>query len=67
MTLDIRLATYRELYYGAGDQTRDDVGAPLDELLRELRARGYEITGGDRLANLETAVVKYLVESGNAI
>lgn len=67
MTLDRRLETYREIYDAANDSTRNDIDDAIEDLRKNLFLMGYAAAMDDRLENLVTAVVKYLVESGNAL
>ena len=38
-----------------------------DRLMKRLHQHGYDTPGNDLFENVVTAVVKYLVEAGNAL
>ena len=67
MTLYRKLETYREIYNEATDQDRAAVDEAVGRLVISLADYGFDVPHDDRLENVVTAVVKYLVESGNAI
>lgn len=67
MSLDPKLQTYREIYYESSASTQNDIDVVFDIIQAELRHRGYHLAVDDGAENLVTALVKYLVESGNAI
>ena len=67
MSLDRSLETYRELYYDAADLDRDAIDDAFEAAYKVLQRHGFTLSGTDLSENLVTAIVKYVVESGNAI
>ena len=67
MTLDRKLDAYREIYDGANDIDRDAIDEAFDAAFKVLKKYGYHVPGDDRSENVVTAIVKYLVESRNAL
>lgn len=67
MSLDRGLETYREIYRHTDDRTTNEIDSLFDDLQSSMYGLGYKTAQDDRAENLLTAIVKYLVESGNAI